>query len=216
MVTTDKRDLKTWIAAAWREGFYLPYRFADKLRTAAAMHRHRRFAAIWPGAKVLSDGWIENSAGPRERLTIGAHSVIRGSLIVFPHAGTIRIGEWSFVGPQSYIWSAASIAIGDRCLISHQVNIHDTNSHSFDARLRHAQFRSISTVGHPMEAPDIHSSPIVIGDDVWIGFGASINKGLKIGSGAIVAACSLVLEDVEPWTVVAGNPARVVRKLEPN
>lgn len=51
-----------------------------------------------------------------------------------------------------------------------------------------------------------------IGNDVWIGQNANIMNGVKIGNGAVIAACSLVLENVEPYTVVAGVPARVIKR----
>jgi acetyltransferase-like isoleucine patch superfamily enzyme len=179
------------------------------------MARHRNLAVIRRGARVLPDGWILNPEGTRDRIEIGANSIVRGELFVFPHGGRIRIGEWSFIGPQSHVWSAASVTIGDRVLISHQVNIHDTNGHSLNASLRHQQFFDIATSGHPTNPIDIVAEPVMIGNDVWIGFGSSILKGVTIGEGAVVAARSLVMDNVEPWTVVAGFPARLVRTLEP-
>jgi acetyltransferase-like isoleucine patch superfamily enzyme len=56
-------------------------------------------------------------------------------------------------------------------------------------------------------------SPVRVCDKVWVGFGASILPGVTIGEGAIVGAASVVTRDVAPWTVVAGNPARVIREL---
>jgi acetyltransferase-like isoleucine patch superfamily enzyme len=96
-------------------------------------------------------------------------------------------------------------------LISHGVNIHDTNSHPIDAEARHAHFRHIIQYGHPRSDIDIKAAPIIIGDDVWIGFGAIILKGVTIGKGAIVAAGALVTRDVAPFTIVAGNPAKEVK-----
>jgi galactoside O-acetyltransferase len=61
---------------------------------------------------------------------------------------------------------------------------------------------------------NVRSAPILICDRVWIGFGATILKGVTIGEGAIIASRSVVTQDVEAYTVVAGNPARAVRKLE--
>jgi len=55
---------------------------------------------------------------------------------------------------------------------------------------------------------------LVIEDDAWIGFKATILKGVHIGRGAIVAAGSVVTHDVPAWTIVAGNPARVVKRLD--
>lgn len=53
--------------------------------------------------------------------------------------------------------------------------------------------------------------PIVLGNDVWVGARATILSGVTIGDGAVVAACSVVTKDVEPYAIVAGNPARLVR-----
>jgi acetyltransferase-like isoleucine patch superfamily enzyme len=60
----------------------------------------------------------------------------------------------------------------------------------------------------------VKTAPIAIGNDVWIGYGASIAKGVTIGEGAVVAAHAVVLDDVEPFTVVAGFPAKHLRNIE--
>ena len=60
-----------------------------------------------------------------------------------------------------------------------------------------------------------HSRPVVIGDDVWVGGGAIILPGVTIGEGSTVAAGAVVTRDVEPFTLVAGNPARLLRRLKP-
>jgi acetyltransferase-like isoleucine patch superfamily enzyme len=192
----------------------LPWELGRLLKQEAMMMRHRNLAVLGAGTKVLVDGWITNPAGVRERIQIGENSVIRGDLFVPPTGGQISIGDWCFVGQETYIWSAAKVRVGDRVLISHHVNIQDNNSHSMDSRQRHAQFRAISTTGHPYDAPGIESAPITIGDDVWIGYGASIGKGVTIGEGAVVAFRAVVLDDVAPWTVVAGFPARAVKTLK--
>ena len=197
-----------------RHPFYAPFDLLRRLQERAAMQRHRDVASLAPGARVLSDGWITNP-GSRDRIRVGFDSIVRGELLVFPHGGRITIGDWCFIGHGSFLWSADEITIGSRCLISHRVNIHDTDSHSFDPQLRHAQFREIATTGQPVNPPDIRATPIVIGDDVWVGFNASILKGVHVGRGAVIGAGSLVNRDVDAWTVVAGNPARLIRKLEP-
>jgi len=61
--------------------------------------------------------------------------------------------------------------------------------------------------GHPVSRGDI-----VIGNDVWIGRGATVLSGVTVGDGAVVAACAVVTTDVRPYAVVAGNPAREVRR----
>jgi acetyltransferase-like isoleucine patch superfamily enzyme len=68
--------------------------------------------------------------------------------------------------------------------------------------------------GHPDDIETIESQGIVIENDAWIGTKATILKGVTVGEGAVVGACSVVTRDVEPFTVVAGNPARVVKRLD--
>jgi acetyltransferase-like isoleucine patch superfamily enzyme len=146
-------------------------------------------------------------------IRIGAHSHIRGELLVAAHGGSIRIGDWCYVGEGTRIWSAAGIEIGDRVLVSHDCEIHDWNAHSLDARRRHQQFRAIVETGHPPVLPDVAAAPVRIGEDAWIGFGAAILKGVSIGARSVVAARSLVLDDVPSDVLVAGSPARVVKQL---
>ena len=64
--------------------------------------------------------------------------------------------------------------------------------------------------------PDVIRKPIVIKDKAWIGFNSIILKGVTIGEGAIVGAGSVVTKDVPPYTIVAGNPARIVREIPEN
>jgi maltose O-acetyltransferase len=94
--------------------------------------------------------------------------------------------------------------------ISHSVNIHDSNSHSLSAKARFAHFEQIIFTGHPAILEDVNSAPVVIEDDVWIGFNSTILKGVTIGRGAVVGATSLVTRDVSAYTIVVGNPARAI------
>ena len=161
------------------------------------------------GARII------NIARDRTRIRIGANTLIDGELLVFPHGGEITIGEWCYVGPGTRIWSGASIAVGDRVLIAHNVNIFDNLTHPIDARARHEQARQIFTSGHPKKI-DLDDKPIVIEDDAWIGASASVMRGLRIGRGAIVATAAVVTRDVPAFSVVAGNPATIIKTIEPN
>jgi maltose O-acetyltransferase len=152
-------------------------------------------------ARLMDEAVIENFHGHKNDITIGENSFIRGRLITYGHGGRIDIGEWSYVGARSEIWSMSSITIGDRVLISHDVNIHDGTGHSNDAAARHAHFRHIISHGHPKdskELPGLLSAPIVIEDDVWISFGVTILRGVRIGAGSIISAGSIVTKDVPP------------------
>lgn len=163
-------------------------------------------AVLLPAARVL------NASGHSDRISIGPQSLIEGELFVFAHGGRIRIGESCFIGPGARVWSAGSIVIGNRVLISHNVNIFDSLTHPLSPRARHAQFLSIASTGHP-KSIDLAEEPVEIGDDAWIGAGATILKGVSIGPRAVVGACAVVTHDVPAATIVAGNPARSIREL---
>lgn len=161
--------------------------------------------AIMNGSSRLGhDGRVVNISGRQERINIGAHSMIRGEILVFAHAGRIAIGDWLYLGPGSTIWSSseAGIRIGNRVLISMNVSIHDTNSHPLDHRARFEQTKAVLTSGHPVMDPGIRAAPVVIGDDVWIGQGASIKKGVTIGDRAIIGANAIVTSDVPTDSLV--------------
>ncbi|MBS0173537.1 MAG: acyltransferase [Nitrospira sp.] len=109
-----------------------------------------------------------------------------------------------------------SIDIGNRVLISHDVNIHDGTAHSADPVERHAHFRHILERGHPTKVsdmPGVHSSPVVIEDDVWISFGVTILRGVRIGAGSIIAARSIVTEDVPAGVVYRNAIVPIIQPL---
>ncbi|HEY9610734.1 acyltransferase [Allocoleopsis sp.] len=186
--------------------------FGESLKRQQIFDHH---ANIHSSVKVLPNATVENLSGNPELIKIGENSVIRGQLRVFPHAGKIQIGKDCYVGEDTRIWSADSITIGNRVFISHNVNIHDTNSHSIDQAFRYKHFVALMSNDN-LQANDfdIESKFINIEDDVWIGFNSTILKGVTIGKGSVVGACSVVTKNVPPLVIVAGNPARVVKAVE--
>jgi acetyltransferase-like isoleucine patch superfamily enzyme len=176
----------------------------------------RSLATFPKNARFLAGSSILNPKRNRNLVLIGENSIIRCEIFVFPHSGVVRIGGWCYIGEGTKIWSSKSISIGDRVLISHGVNIHDTNGHSISSSLRHQHFVDICTKGHPVDAKSIQAAEINIGDDAWIGFGSTILKGVTIGKGAIIGAGSVVTNDVPPWTIVGGNPAKIIREIPEN
>jgi acetyltransferase-like isoleucine patch superfamily enzyme len=148
-------------------------------------------------------------------ITIGAHTHIRGELMTFGHGGRITIGEYCYVGDQSYIWSAENITIGNRVLIAHNVNIFDNITHPLSASARHEHFKMIISAPLPKKLK-LSEQPITIEDDAWIGCLSISLKGVTIGRGAVIGAGSVVTKDVPPYTIVAGNPAKVIREIPLN
>jgi acetyltransferase-like isoleucine patch superfamily enzyme len=171
--------------------------------------RNYKYAAT----AVLHDtARIVNNLPDSSAIEIGAYTHVKGELLTFGHGGRITIGEYCYVGEQSHIWSARNILIGSRVLIAHNTNIFDNDTHPLGAHARHQQFREIITGGHPKNL-DLSEQPIVIGDDVWVGCMSIILKGVTIGQGAVIGAGSVVNKDVSPYTIVAGNPAQVIREI---
>jgi maltose O-acetyltransferase len=181
---------------------------------AARVEPHR--AEIDPTAVVHPTAEIDNKQGDPAAIRVGAHTHVRGQLLTFWDGGSIRVGEWCYIGHDSRVWSQASVSIGNYVLISHQVDVHDTDGHPLDHRDRRRDVEGILSGGGGLGRDAVATAAVVIEDDVWVGFKASVLKGVRIGRGAIVAAGSIVTRDVAPWTLVGGVPARLIRALEPD
>ncbi len=180
------------------------------IRTVTGRSAH----VIGPRSRLGKTAIIDNIQRRAPAIRIGDNSIIMGQLLVFAHGGEIMVGDHCFIGENSRLWSAGSIRIGNRVLISHDVNIFDNDTHPFDAAARHRHYLAIASTGHPKEL-DLAEATVVVEDDAWIAAKALVLKGVTIGRGAVVGAGSVVTRDVDPFTVVAGNPARVMRTLDP-
>ncbi len=163
-------------------------------------------------ARLGSSARIINMGKDSSLITIGASSIVDGDLLTFAHGGRIAVGKWCYIGEGSRVWSAGQINIGDRVMISHNVNIFDSLTHPIDQALRRQHFLAIATTGHPKQI-DLGERPVFIEDDAWIAAGAIVLRGVRIGKAAIVGAGAVVTHDVPPFAVVGGNPARVIRYL---
>jgi acetyltransferase-like isoleucine patch superfamily enzyme len=167
-----------------------------------------------PSARLTRSARIINSSKDSSCITIGSGTVVCGELHVFAHGGCITLGEECYVGEGSRLWSGVLIEVGDRVLISHNVNIIDNLTHPLDPVARHAHARLTMGGSHPSNITSLEDEPIFIEDDAWIAAGAFVMKGVRIGRGGVVGAGAVVTADVPPMTVVVGNPARVVRRIE--
>jgi len=122
-----------------------------------------------------------------------------------------KIGRGSFGTPRIEKWkiNCGTLEIGNFCSIARNVTIFLGGDH-------HTEWVTTSVVsdylgirGYPQVRTD---GNVIIGNDVWIGTEAFILSGLKIGDGAVIGARAVVAKDVPPYSVVVGNPARVVKK----
>lgn len=145
-------------------------------------------------------------------IRIGNHCRIYGRVLTQDN-GEITIGDHSCIYERSFIGSVASIHIGNCVVISNHVHIFDNNNHPTSPDLR-MQMCMDGFDGDAWRWRHSDSKPIVIEDNVWIGEYATILKGITVGRGAIVAAHAVVTKDVPPYSIVAGNPAKVVKFLE--
>ena len=183
-----------------------------RLRIAGIKRNHySKIAQLHPDASVTLKGSIINHRKDKSLVSVGKHTNIQGELLIMEYGGCINVGEYCYIGEGSRIWSGKKVTIGNRVLISHNVNIHDNIAHPLDAGDRHKDFLHIF-LRQPQDNVDYRAAEIVIGDDVWIGFNATILKGVTIGNGAIIGACAVITKDVPPNAVVVGNNSQEILK----
>lgn len=145
----------------------------------------------------------------RNDIIIGDHAMITGILISQNH-GKIKLGAYTFLRECSVIGSVKSVTIGDYTSIADYVVIMDNNNHPVNPQDRLIKSSTNKSSPYRYWRHSI-AAPILIGRNVWIGSFSRICKGVTIGDNSIVASNSVVTKDVPPNTIVAGNPARVVK-----
>lgn len=123
--------------------------------------------------------------------------------------GRVDVGEDTvLVG--AVLMCAEHVVIGARVVVSYGVTIADCDFHPIDPDERRRDAIANAPSGDKTRRPPLATAPVVVEDDAWIGIGAIVLKGVRIGRGARVAAGAVVTRDVAAGTTVAGNPARPV------
>ena len=166
-------------------------------------------------------------AGANAEIRVGSHSIVyERAVLEAVGQGRIQIGDCTVLG-DCRISACVGVTLGRRVLVSWNVFIQDYDSHPLDPLVRGEQVKRICrrffprfSDSVPLEDENVllkwtpTSSPIDIGDDVWLGAGAIILKGVKLGDGCVVASGSVVTSGTyPPRSLLAGNPARIVRVL---
>lgn len=162
--------------------------------------------AVGPGLSVTSPWDIEVWGG---NISIGSHVHLhasRGNILRLStwdngeRQGRITIGDYVLISPGVQIISSIHINIGRNTMIASGCYISDSDWHDTYDRTRELE----------------KYAPITIGENAWLGVRVIVGKGVTIGENSIIGAGSVVTRDIPPNCIAAGNPARVVRELDPS
>jgi len=192
-------------------GLVMILRKIRQLRNAAK----RRSIVQLPGINIDDSVKIEpyNIHFKKDnKLEIGDGSIIDGTIFFDRDDAKVIIGSNSYVNGS--IISAEEIEIGNDVLIAWGCHIVDHNSH---ALLSVNRARDVKDwYNGQKDWSKVKRKRVHISDKAWIGFNSIILKGVTIGEGAVVAAGSVVTKDVPPYTIVGGNPAKLIRPITPD
>jgi len=180
-----------------------------------AQLRHWRNAQLVDelGAGARVAGAIEKR-GSGSRVRIGRDSVMDGRLVTEAPNAEIVIGSNTSIGGETLLASVRSIIVEDDVLISYQCIITDSDNHSISYSRRKHDLHEWMAGRHDWSK--VKTAPVRICRGAWLGARTIVTKGVTIGEGAVCGMASVVTKDVAPYTVVAGNPARVIRELGPD
>lgn len=179
-----------------------------KLRSSQISWRARlKFPVIMAGfrrsVEISSGTTVERFASiicePGATIKIGVGSFIGSHAYLKSYGGFIKLGKNCSINAFTFINGAGGVTIGDDVRVAAHCSIISSN-HIFSDREKAIRLQGISKKG------------IEIGSDVWVGTGVRILDGVKIGNGAVIAAGAVVTSDVDSYAVVAGVPARLIKK----
>jgi acetyltransferase-like isoleucine patch superfamily enzyme len=144
---------------------------------------------------------LELEVGRRGRVEFGRFVWIGDGTKIRCHEGRVEIGEKTVMGQECTISAYQRVSIGEQCVIADRAMFID-----FD--------HGVVEVERPIRRQGIYKRDVVVGSNVWIGYGACILRGVRVGDNSIVGTNSVVTRDVPANAVVAGIPARVIRMRE--
>jgi acetyltransferase-like isoleucine patch superfamily enzyme len=164
---------------------------------------------------------VRNPLIDKKYIEVGENCLINANFVFEIKEGKITIGDRTFIGGGTFI-CIDEIDIGSDVMFSWGCTVSDNNSHSHiwserkNDVLLWKKGIDEKKIGAYKDWTNVKKSKITIKDKAWIGFNSIILKGVTIGEGAIVGAGSVVTKDVPAWTIVAGNPAKIIREIPEN
>ncbi len=179
------------------------------------------YSHIEVGNRTRVDGidvHIRNGLPDKKYVSIGSDSVISGSYFFEIPSGFVKIGSSTFIGG-GHFNSVEGIEIGDDVMISWGCTFIDHNSHALSWKDRKNDVKEWkrgldeNQIGKYKSWDNVKRAKIVVGNKAWIGFNSIIMKGVNIGEGSIVASGSVVTKSIPKWTIVGGNPAKIIREI---
>jgi len=151
---------------------------------------------------IFDDNTVIDAKGKgNSGIVIGSNVLVGRNSVISCKGGDIEIGDYSNIGPDNIIISESSVSIGKYVFTSGKLYMIAGGNHTFDRK------------DIPIwKQPSVSKGGIRIEDDVWIGASSTILDGVKIGTGAIIGAATLVHKRIKPYTVSLGVPAQLVKK----
>jgi acetyltransferase-like isoleucine patch superfamily enzyme len=182
-----------WQKWRWYERNALPWNRARIHRELARRGAFARWPLHGDVVEMFADG----------RLEIGEHTLLEPDVwLTAPAPGRIRIGSGSFLNLGVMVAAIELVEIGDHCMLANGCFVSDA-SHRFDDPSLPVPWQGFTSKG-----------PTRIGDNCWLGAHVVVTSGVTIGERCVIGANSVVTADVPPFSIAAGTPARVLRRVE--
>ncbi len=163
--------------------------------------RHPKKISIGNNVVFDDNSVIDAKGKGNSGITIGSNVLIGRNSVISCKGGDINIGDYSNIGPDNIIISESSVEIGKYVFTSGKLYMIAGGNHTFERK------------DIPIwKQPSVSKGGIRIEDDVWIGASSTILDGVKIGTGAVIGAATLVHKNIKPYTVSLGVPAQLVKK----
>lgn len=165
--------------------------------------KHQVIRLLWGITWALCARWLPRSAGKGWKNFL---------LRVFG----AKIAKTAHVYSTAKIYYPPFLTMGENSCLADDVECYNVAPIKIGANTTVSQGAYLCTASHDVTSPrnPLITAPIVIEDQAWIGAKAYIGMGVTIGQGAVVGATASVYKDVEPWTIVGGNPAKFIKKRE--